>query len=173
MPSACPRDTARLTFRCWSEDDGALATALWGDPRVMAFIDARGQLDAAAIEERLQKDLRNQREHAMQFWPMFLRTTGELVGCCGLRPRDLPRRIFEFGFALRPAFWGQGFATEAGRAVIEHAFATLGAAALFAGHHPENAASRRTLAKLGFRHTHDEPYAPTGRVHPSYLLEHS
>jgi RimJ/RimL family protein N-acetyltransferase len=55
--------------------------------------------------------------------------------------------------------------------VISYAFETIGAKALFAGHHPENAASRRVLAKLGFRHTHDELYAPTGLLHPSYLLE--
>ena len=42
--------------------------------------------------------------------------------------------------------------------------------ALFAGLHPGNAASRRTLEKLGFLYTHHEPYAPTGLDHPGYLL---
>jgi hypothetical protein len=41
---------------------------------------------------------------------------------------------------------------------------------LFAGHHPENDACRRMLVALGFRYTHDELYAPTGREHPSYIL---
>jgi len=41
---------------------------------------------------------------------------------------------------------------------------------LFAGHHPENHASRRILSKLGFRLTHEEFYPPTGLLHPSYLL---
>jgi RimJ/RimL family protein N-acetyltransferase len=171
MSALYPHDTARVTFRCWTEDDEALATTLWGDPRVTALIDARGHLEAAAVRERLEKDLRSQRQNGMQFWPFFLRSTGELVGCCGLRLRDPVRRVLELGYALRPEFWGKGLATEAAGAVVEHAFATLGAAALFAGHHPDNTASRRTLEKLGFRYTHDEPFAPTRRVHPCYWLD--
>lgn len=60
--------------------------------------------------------------------------------------------------------------TEAARSVIEHAFTALGATALFAGHPPQNAPSRRTLQKLGFRYTHHEPHAPSGLDHPAYLL---
>lgn len=93
------------------------------------------------------------------------------LGCCGLRPYRLEDGIYELGFHLRPEHWGQGYATEAARAVIDHAFDTLHARALFAGHHPGNVASRRLLEKLGFRYTHDEFYAPTGLEHPSYLLE--
>jgi hypothetical protein len=48
---------------------------------------------------------------------------------------------------------GKGTAKEAARAVIDHGFDTLGATALFAGHHPHNEASRRLLQKLGFVHT--------------------
>ena len=63
-----------------------------------------------------------------------------------------------------------GLAVEAARAVIEYALTTLGAAGLFAGHHPANEASRRVLIKLGFHYTHDEFYPPTGLNHPSYRL---
>jgi [ribosomal protein S5]-alanine N-acetyltransferase len=54
--------------------------------------------------------------------------------------------------------------------VMRYAFHPLGVKALFAGHNPGNAASRRVLEKLGFRYTHDEYYPPTGLDHPSYLL---
>jgi RimJ/RimL family protein N-acetyltransferase len=104
-----------------------------------------------------------QREHGFQYWPIFLRG-GEHVGCCGLKPRD--ERIHELGFYVRPACWGRGLAVDAAQAVIAHAFDVLGAAALFAGHHPENHGSRRTLEKLGFRYTHHELYPPTGLQHP-------
>jgi RimJ/RimL family protein N-acetyltransferase len=75
------------------------------------------------------------------------------------------------GFHLRPAFWGQGFGTEAARAVLAHAFGTLRVTALFAGHHPDNNESRRLLARLGFRSIGTELYPPTGLLHPSYLLD--
>jgi RimJ/RimL family protein N-acetyltransferase len=67
--------------------------------------------------------------------------------------------------------WRLGYADEAARTVTHYAFRDLGAAALFAGHHPDNAGSQRLLAKLGFRYTHHELYPPTGREHPSYLLD--
>jgi RimJ/RimL family protein N-acetyltransferase len=71
---------------------------------------------------------------------------------------------------LRPDYWRRGLAEEAAGAVIDFAFAKVGATELFAGHHPENERLLRLLTKLGFRFTHEEWYAPTTRVHPSYLL---
>jgi len=169
MP-ARPDDTARLVFRSWRADDEPLAQALWGDARVTALIDARGALDGDEVRRRLALEIENERVHGLQYWPLFLREGGAPVGCCGLKPRDPARAVLELGFHLRPECWGAGYATEAARSVVAHAFGRLGAAALFAGHHPRNAASRRTLEKLGFRHTHDELFPPTGLLHPSYWL---
>ena len=61
-------------------------------------------------------------------------------------------------------------ATEAARQVVQHAFRALDATCIYAGHNPSNSASRRTLLKLGFSHTHDELYPPTGLQHPTYVL---
>ena len=108
--------------------------------------------------------------HGVQYWPLFLLRDNTHVGCAGLRQYELTDRVYEMGFHLRPAYWGQGLAVEAGRAIVALAFATVGARALFAGHHPNNAASRTVLEKLGFSFTHEELYAPTGLKHRSYLL---
>lgn len=168
-PPTLPADTARLTFRWWRDDDEPLATALWGDSRVTALIDARGALDAEAVRQKLRAEIDRARRHGLQYWPIFLRSTAAHAGCCGLRPYQ--PGVLELGFHLRAEHWGQGYATEAARSAIEHAFARLGATSLFAGHHPRNDASRRALLKLGFRYTGDEPYAPTGLLHPSYRLD--
>ena len=69
---------------------------------------------------------------------------------------------------MRPQFWRQGYAVEAANAVIDYAFAILGANALFAGHNPNNKASQKVLAKQGFHYVGDEFYEPTGLYHPSY-----
>jgi RimJ/RimL family protein N-acetyltransferase len=109
-------------------------------------------------------------EHGFQYWPVFRLADGAHVGCCGLRPHRSDEGVHELGVHLRPAFWRRGLAYEAGVAVRDHAFHELRARGLFAGHHPENAASGPLLRKLGFRYTHDELYTPTGLHHPSYLL---
>lgn len=164
-------ETQRLRFRAWREDDGALASGLWGDARVTRLIDARGQLTAAQARERLANEIATDRDFGVQYWPVFLRDDGTHAGCCGLRPRAAPGRVFELGFQLRSDQWGRGYALEAARAAIAYAFESMKADALFAGHHPDNQPSRHLLEKLGFRHTHDELYPPTGLRHPCYQLE--
>ena len=158
----------RLGFRSWSDADMDLAMALWGDPEVTRLIG--GAFSREQVQERLSREIATMQSHGIQYWPVFLLTTGEHVGCCGLRPYKSEEGICEIGIHLRRAFWGQGYALEATRAVIKYAFKILGVKGLFAGHNPANETSRRLLEKLGFRYTHDEYYPPTGLNHPSYLL---
>jgi RimJ/RimL family protein N-acetyltransferase len=54
--------------------------------------------------------------------------------------------------------------------VIARAFEVLRVDRLFAGHHPNNTASQKTLLRLGFVYTRHELYAPTGVQHPSFGL---
>jgi RimJ/RimL family protein N-acetyltransferase len=163
--------TDRLGFREWREGDLPLALGLWGDPEVTRLIDGRGALTERQVRERLELEIANGQAYGVQYWPIFLRAGGAHVGCCGLRPRDVPAGVYELGVHIRTGHWHQGFAMEAASAVVKYAFGTLGARALFAGHNPNNQRSRRLLERLGFRHTHDEFYPPTGLQHPSYILE--
>ncbi len=158
----------RLGFRHWSEADLELALGLWGDADVTRLIG--GVFSVEQVRARLQKEIASQQEHGFQYWPFFLLESGEHVGCCGLRVYQPEEQIYEIGFHLRKAHWGQGYAVEAAQTVIDYAFNVLDAKALFAGHNPANEASRGLLTKLGFHYTHDEYYAPTGLMHPSYLL---
>ncbi|HYL94009.1 MAG TPA: GNAT family N-acetyltransferase [Alphaproteobacteria bacterium] len=160
--------TERLGFSRWQPNDLPLAQSLWGDAQVTRLIG--GPFSPRQVEERLAREIGWMSSFSVQYWPLFLLRDGEFVGCCGLRPYKPEERIYETGFQLRPAFWGQGLATEAERAVIVHAFGTLGAKGLFAGHHPQNAASQHVLEKLGFRFTHEELYPPTGLMHRAYFL---
>jgi RimJ/RimL family protein N-acetyltransferase len=162
--------TERAGFRPWTPDDLPLALTLWGDPEVTKFIDARGRLSEPQVHERLLKEIATQEAWGVQYWPVFLLSTNDFIGCCGLRPYRPSERLFELGVHLRATYWGEGYATEVALALMAYAFGQLGLGALFAGHNPNNQASRSLLRKLGFRHTHDEYYAPTGLQHPSYLF---
>jgi RimJ/RimL family protein N-acetyltransferase len=169
--------TVRLGFRLWTPEDLPLALQLWMDPKVTSLIG--GPFSEATIREKLAAEIASMAHHKVQYWPLFLLATDEHVGCAGLRPYRSTEptsgdqdagEIYEIGFHLRPTFWGQGLAEEAGRAVVAYAFEKLNVKGLFAGHHPANTASRRVLEKLGFTFTHEEFYPPTGMKHPSYLL---
>ncbi|HET8966474.1 MAG TPA: GNAT family N-acetyltransferase [Candidatus Acidoferrum sp.] len=158
----------RLGFRWWSQDDLPLARELWGDLEVSKFFG--GPFSEEEIQRRLQVELDRGIAHRFQYWPMHLLASGEFVGCCGLRPYKPDEGIPELGFHLRPKFWGRGLAPEAAKAVIDCAFAKLGAKALSAGHHPENVNSKKVLEKLGFYYTHCELFPALAIEIPYYLL---
>lgn len=162
--------TERMGFSVWTPDDLPLARQLWGEPDVTRYISATGAFSAEDIEARLATEIENGERWGIQYWPLFALDTGELLGCCGLRPFDMDAGEYELGFHLMSAHWGRGCASEAVRTAIAYAFDTLGAKSLVAGHHPRNEASGRVLKKLGFSYTGDNFYAPTGLDHPSYRL---
>jgi [ribosomal protein S5]-alanine N-acetyltransferase len=161
--------TERLGFRRWRLEDLPLARELWGDPEVTRLIG--GPFSEEQIRERLSKEVASMQEHGLQYWPVFLLSDADFVGCCGLRPYRSEKRIFELGFHFRPAYWGKGLAVESAKTIVQFAGQSLSAEGLFAGHHPENLASHKVLLKLGFRLTHEERYPPTGEMHRCYFLD--
>ncbi len=86
-----------------------------------------------------------------QYLPHFLITLpgSGVIGSAGLAERD---GAAELGYWIARSHWGRGFATEAGRSVIEIA-RSLGHRRLKAGHFVDNPASGKVLRKLGFRPT--------------------
>ena len=162
--------TERLGFRCWAAQDLPLAVAIWGQPAVTRLIADLGNPSEEQAQQRLAREMANQEAYGVQYWPLFLLDGDEHLGCCGLRPCRPADGVFEVGAHLLPAQWNRGYATEATRGVIRHAFERLGIRGLFARHHPHNGGSGRILAKLGFRYTHEERMPQTGLDHPCYLL---
>ncbi|HUJ51557.1 MAG TPA: GNAT family N-acetyltransferase [Bryobacteraceae bacterium] len=160
--------TERLGFSCWTSEDFPLAQGLWGDPEVARFLG--GPFTDQQIHQRLERHMALLRDYNVQYWPIFLRETGDHVGCGGLQPYRIDEGIYELGFHLHRAYWGRGLAEEAARAVIGYAFESLGLETLFAGHHPENAASRRVLERLGFQYAGEDVYPPSGMLEPTYFL---
>jgi ribosomal protein S18 acetylase RimI-like enzyme len=152
MPGPYFLETDRLGFRSWRADDLPLALALWGNPDVTRFI-ARSPLTAAEVEARLHAEIESERQHGIQYWPIFQRAAGVHVGCCGLRPHPSGERVLELGVHLRPSHRRQGLAEEATTAAIAHAFQALDALALF----------RSSSGERGLAATAPEARLPAGR----------
>ena len=74
---------------------------------------------------------------------------GTVIGACGIELRD--GKSPELGYWIGTQYWRLGYATEAARAVIDHAFAALGCEELQSGARISNPASRRVLEKCGFQ----------------------
>jgi [ribosomal protein S5]-alanine N-acetyltransferase len=92
-----------------------------------------------------------------------LKATGELIGACGLelglrKDRRFSKPVLELYYRLGRSYWGQGYATEAVRETIRHAFDDLHVEHLIAHASEDNTASIALLERVGFRMSAD-PYA--------------
>lgn len=148
--------TTRLALRAYEPDDAEqVHDVLYGDAEVMRHVG--GPLDVFATRAALERYAALQASRGFAFWALVERETGLIAGEAGLVPLGGEGPEVELGYTLGRAFWGRGYATEAGGAVVGEAFGALGLDRLVAVTRVENAASQRVLAKLGF--------APAGRRH--------
>jgi RimJ/RimL family protein N-acetyltransferase len=141
--------TERLLLRPgWAEDAPALARAIADETVVRNLATAPWPF---ALEDA-EAFLAAPRDPAMPSFLITERTdkAPRIVGACGLGRR--PSGAVELGYWIAKPFWNQGFATEAGRALIDIARA-LKLPRLEASHFIDNPASGRVLEKLGFRPT--------------------
>jgi RimJ/RimL family protein N-acetyltransferase len=139
--------TERLVLRAPRSDDAKAIAALVNDRRIaentLRIPHPYGLADA---ESFIATANAAGGEHT------FLITRGAAVlGACGIARRDGEEP--EIGYWLGVAFWGRGYATEAARGVIDHAFGDVGYDCLAGGARVSNPASRRVLEKCGFQWT--------------------
>ncbi|QUJ77652.1 GNAT family N-acetyltransferase [Sulfitobacter albidus] len=101
--------------------------------------------------------------HAALTAPVYAVTrAGQLMGCCSLQE--------ELGYWLGKSFWGQGFATEAARAVLAEHFA-LSDTSVISGYLLGNAGSAGVLGKLGFTRGKLKIRDSAARGHPVEIQE--
>ena len=148
-----PPSSARLTFRRWTDEDTALAEALWCDPEVTRFFG--GAMSREQARDRLYAECERESSLGVQYWSMFLRETGEFAGCAGLRPWAMDSETIEVGVNLMRSAWGLRLGEEALLAVLAHGFDTLGLPVIVAGHGIEHDNSRKLLERVGFKYTHN------------------
>jgi RimJ/RimL family protein N-acetyltransferase len=82
---------------------------------------------------------------------LFRKDTGALVGCSGIHPRGWEVPKFEIGYWCRTSCQGQGFITEAVRAITAFGFATLKARRIEIRCDQGNARSSRVAERVGYR----------------------
>jgi RimJ/RimL family protein N-acetyltransferase len=166
VPALDTLETDRLILRHRRVDEAAIYRRLWTerDPRVPPH--RRISPEGRPTEEDIAAQIRAARaESGPGILAVERKGTADVIGYCGLTIHgngspDEPELAYEL---LRAAHCC-GYATEAGRAVVTWA-SGAGYRRLWAGVWDWNVASRRVLAKLGFRET--------GRVEPDSVYGHS
>jgi RimJ/RimL family protein N-acetyltransferase len=138
--------TARLVLRAPRRSDVKAIATLVNDRRIAANTARIPHPYAIEDAEQFIAAV-NKREGEACF---VITLDGAPIGICSV---DLREDGPELGYWLGVPYWGRGFATEAVRALIDHAFGDLEHDTLISGARVNNPASRRVLEKCGFQWT--------------------
>lgn len=159
MPALAPivLTTKRLRLRWMDERDTAAHFAVFSDPAVARYWSRAPWTEMAQAAESIAATLADYASGASVRFGIELRATGELIGNAALHHFFEENRRCEIGYALGSRHWGQGYAGEALRALLDYGFRTLDLNRVEADIDPRNGASGRVLEKLGFR---KEGYMP-------------
>ncbi|MGC4895005.1 GNAT family N-acetyltransferase [Micromonospora sp. DT31] len=170
-------ETARLSLRRFTVDDVDRLVELDADPEVMRFLTNGVPTPRATIrDEVLPRLLADYDRHpGLGRWAACDRFTGEFLGWLGLDPSDGGAEA-ELGYRLRRAAWGHGLATEGARALVRHAFDTVGVRRVWAQTMTVNDRSRAVMARAGLHYVHtfhpvfDDPIPGTEHGEVEYEL---
>lgn len=146
--------TARLILRRMAATDTARLVMLCGDIRVAGKLSRMPHpyTDAHAQDwlERQNQMWSNSRDRV---WVIALPNVG-MIGTIGLHRESRMsldiQETWELGYWLGVPYWGQGYATEAGLAVLTELDASLGPQEVTAGYALNNPNSGHVLEKIGF-----------------------
>lgn len=136
--------TERLRLRPLRPADAAdMAGLLGGDGEAVRMTE---RLPDPCTEEAARAWIERRREPGQRVFAIERAEDGAFIGCMGFMRDGAEAGL---GYWIGRPHWNRGYATEAGRAVLDHAQA-LGVRTVEAETFPENAASARVLEKLGF-----------------------
>lgn len=143
---------APLHFRDFSPSDLPVLARAMGDTRLTAFYGLEtAHSDAQAIAQE-QLDWYEALASEGSGWWQAVLLAGNVIAAVGIYDHDDESDSAELGYWLLPEHWGQGWMDKALRQWLPGAFAQLGLHSLVAYVEPQNAASTRLLARLGFCH---------------------
>ncbi len=146
-PVRIPRlPTARLRLREYRMSDFEAFAAFWADAEAMRHLAPFSRRDAWRV---FGCNTGGWQLQGVGWWAVELRASGALVGNVGAFFREGWPEL-ELGWNTLREHWGQGYATEAARAVMDYAFDVRREPRLTVLVDPANTPSLRVAANLGF-----------------------
>ena len=142
--------TARLRLRPFTSADADALFALHSSVDVLRYWDSPPWSERARAERFIEACGRMAQDGSGARLAMDRVSDKAFIGWCALVRWNPDYRSASMGYCLDDAAWGQGYATEACRAVLQWAFDTLDLNRVQAETDTRNAASARVLEKLGF-----------------------
>lgn len=151
MPKLEPKTiaTARLVLRPFTPADAPAVQRLAGDPEIARWTFIPHPYDDGIAEAWIDSHPEGLRRGSDQCFAITLAEDRALVGAVSLMNIDHAHGRAELGYWIAREHWGRGFAVEAGRAVLEYAFAELDLHRVHAWHFAGNERSGAVMRRLG------------------------
>ena len=138
-------ETERLILRPLTIDDSKAVFEWTGDEKVAEYMIYSCHKNVETTTEWL-KSLENlENEYT---WGFVRKSDGKLIGSGGIRFRT-DENVWSFGYNLRYDCWGNGYATEVSKRMIEYVITEHNASEFVAEHAVDNPASGRVIQKCG------------------------
>jgi RimJ/RimL family protein N-acetyltransferase len=163
-------ETARLIVRPWRADDRPAFAAITSDPVVMQFINAGRAHTDQQIDDFLARQARQLAEHDLCMGAVVEKASGNIVGIAGTQPLGTTGDL-EIGWIFSRSVWGRGYATEAGRAAMQHVLETLARPRVVAIIDPDNEPSKRVAARLDMQFEARYTGAQLGHRMPEIVVD--
>ncbi|HJP76515.1 MAG TPA: GNAT family protein [Pseudonocardiaceae bacterium] len=153
MSSVLPVRTARLVLRAFSDDDLNALYDIHRRPEVARFLrsDTRTRGEVRAMLKRRLGETDLVKEGDSLAVAVVVRDSGALIGDFNLELLDADSGRAEIGFVLNPTHAGQGYATEAGCALLRLAFEHYGFHRVIGLCNGRNSSSMNLMERLGMR----------------------
>lgn len=138
-------------LRPFSLGDAGSVRGLAGDQAIAATTFIPHPYGEGLAEEWISTHREKFKKGELANFAITLGSDQSLVGATGLILHAAHSRA-ELGYWIGRPFWGKGYATESGGAMLKYGFETLGLNRIHSGHFSNNPASGRVMRKLGMRH---------------------
>ncbi len=172
MPSLAE---VRVLLRPWREADLTDLVRLNADPLVMKYFPST--LSAEDSARFMARNAEHIQAYGYGLWVLELPGVAEFAGFVGLLRVGFEAAFtpaVEIGWRLLPAFWGQGYVTEAARLALRFGFEDLGLDEIVSFTVPANRRSRAVMERLGFSHAANDdflhPRLPAGHPLHRHML---
>jgi RimJ/RimL family protein N-acetyltransferase len=141
-------ETDRLLIRQWRDDERDAFVRITSNSEVTEFVHGGRPYSDQEIDDFFARQRRQLAEHDVCMGALVEKETGRIVGISGVQPLGTTADL-EIGWILERDSWGRGYATEAGRAAMNHVLHTLARPRVVAIIDPLNAPSKAVAARLG------------------------
>ncbi|WP_418512998.1 GNAT family N-acetyltransferase [Corallibacter sp.] len=153
-------ETERLLLREMRDEDLEGMFELDSNPNVHRYLGNKPIKKIAEAQKVIEGVKQQYKERGIGRWSVINKETDEFMGWSGIRLNTEYNmngftKYYDVGYRLIERFWGNGYATESGKAAVQYAFHTMKLPALYATTEKNNRASHNALLKIGLHYVED------------------